>query len=758
MADSAGRQVDGISYEPLAGTPEARQRVGAELKRFGLSKGDAHLKVVAPFEPAGDQPKAIQKLADGVRKGLRYQTLMGVTGSGKTFTMAKTIEALNRPTLIMEPNKTLAAQVASEMKEFFPNNAVVYFVSYYDYYQPEAYVPQTDTYIEKDSSINEEVEKLRHQATSSLLSRRDVIVVASVSCIYGIGSPQDYAGLAPNVDKEVPLERDDLIKNLIDIQYDRNDYDLSRGTFRVRGDTVDVFPPYAENPLRISFFGDEVEFIGEIDIVSGEVIREYDAIPIWPASHYVTERPKVTHAIQTINEELEQRVAELKANNMLLEAQRLAQRTSYDLEMLETMGYCNGIENYSRHLDGRKPGEPPYTLIDYFPSDMLCIIDESHVTVPQIRGMHEGDRSRKVTLVEHGFRLPSALDNRPLRFDEFEARIPQFIYVSATPGDYEETVSQQTVEQIIRPTGLLDPLIELRPVRGQIDDLIGEIKERAARHERVLVTTLTKRMAEDLTDHLLDEGIRVNYMHSDTATLDRVEIIRNLREGKIDVLVGINLLREGLDIPEVSLVAILDADKEGFLRNRRSLIQTMGRAARNAQGKVIMYADTVTDSMREAIDETRRRRKIQEEYNKEHGIVPKTVHKSINDISSFIQEADENLGKRQRKDGVFYTGAGTEGTSKDGQPQRSTAESVADELSSLPKEEVERILQSMQQQMADASAQMDYEKAAQLRDQIVELRGTLDGMSAQDVIDNLKKGARKGSAHATRRRYRPHKH
>ena len=564
----------------MAETSGTGERFGGELKRFGVEQAGTPFKVVSPFEPAGDQPQAIEKLAHGVEEGLRYQTLMGVTGSGKTFTMAKTIEAVQRPTLIMEPNKTLAAQVASEMRELFPNNAVVYFVSYYDYYQPEAYVPQSDTYIEKDASINEEVEKLRHQATSSLLSRRDVIVVASVSCIYGIGSPQDYAGLAPNVDKEVPLERDDLIKNLIDIQYDRNDYDLQRGTFRVRGDTVDVFPPYAENPLRISFFGDEVEQIAEVDNVTGEVVREFDAIPIWPASHYVTERPKITHALKTISEELEQRVAELKANNMLLEAERLSQRTAYDLEMLENMGYCNGIENYSRHLDGRAPGEPPYTLIDYFPKDMLCIIDESHVTVPQIRGMHEGDRSRKVTLVEHGFRLPSALDNRPLRFDEFEARIPQFIYVSATPGDYEESVTQQEVEQIIRPTGLLDPKIEVRPVHGQIDDLISEIRERVGRHERVLVTTLTKRMAEDLTDHLLDEGFRVNYMHSDTATLDRVDIIRDLREGKIDVLVGINLLREGLDIPEVSLVAILDADKEGFLRNRRSLIQTMHHVCR----------------------------------------------------------------------------------------------------------------------------------------------------------------------------------
>ena len=738
-------------------TAQASERFGGELVRFGVASSDSCLEVVSPYEPAGDQPQAIEKLARGVEDGLRYQTLLGVTGSGKTFTMAKTIEKLNRPTLIMEPNKTLAAQVASEMKELFPDNAVVYFVSYYDYYQPEAYVPQTDTYIEKDSSINEEVEKLRHQATSSLLSRRDVIVVASVSCIYGIGSPQDYAGLAPNVDKEVPLERDELIKSLIDIQYDRNDYDLSRGTFRVRGDTVDVFPPYAENPLRISFFGDEVELIAEVDNVTGEIVREFDAIPIWPASHYVTERPKVTHAIQTIQEELEARVAELKANDMLLEAQRLAQRTSYDVEMLETMGYCNGIENYSRHMDGRKPGEPPYTLIDYFPKDMLCIIDESHVTVPQIRGMHEGDRSRKVTLVDHGFRLPSALDNRPLRFDEFEARIPQFIYVSATPGDYEESVTQQEVEQIIRPTGLLDPKVDVRPVRGQIDDLLSEVKERVAKKERVLVTTLTKRMAEDLTDHLLDEGIRVNYMHSDTATLDRVDIIRDLRQGKIDVLVGINLLREGLDIPEVSLVAILDADKEGFLRNRRSLIQTMGRAARNAKGEVIMYADSITDSMREAIGETRRRRQIQEQYNEEHGIVPQTVKKSITDVSSFIAEASANVDKRQRKDGVFYTASG-EGAAEQGAPgEVGSARELAVELAQLPKEEVAQIIDALEEEMAAASEAMDFETAARLRDQLVELKTQVEGGSAEEVIARLKAGARKGSAHATRRRYRPHK-
>lgn len=715
---------------------------GASLKRFGVERdqSDAKLVVHSPYEPAGDQPQAIEKLAKGVEEGLRYQTLLGVTGSGKTFTMAKTIEALNRPTLIMEPNKTLAAQVASEMRELFPDNAVVYFVSYYDYYQPEAYVPQSDTYIEKDASINEEVEKLRHQATSSLLSRRDVIVVASVSCIYGIGSPEDYAGLAPNVDKEVPLERDDLIRNLIDIQYDRNDFDLSRGTFRVRGDTVDVFPPYMENPIRIEIFGDEVEFIAEIDNTTGEVVREFDAIPIWPASHYVTERPKINHALTTINDELQARLKELRDDNRLLEAQRLQQRTAYDLEMLEHMGYCNGIENYSRHLDGRKPGEPPYTLIDYFPKDMLCIIDESHVTVPQIRGMHEGDRSRKVTLVEHGFRLPSALDNRPLRFDEFEARVPQFIYVSATPGDYEESVTQQQVEQIIRPTGLLDPKIEVRPIRGQIDDLESEIKERVAKKERVLVTTLTKRMAEDLTDHLLDEGIRVNYMHSDTATLDRVDIIRDLRQGKIDVLVGINLLREGLDIPEVSLVAILDADKEGFLRNRRSLIQTMGRAARNVSGEVIMYADAITDSMREAIDETRRRRAIQERYNEEHGIEPQTVRKAISDISSFIQEASDNVDKRSRKDGEFYTPA-----------TKTAAQQVAQELSKLPRGEVMRLIASLEEEMGAAAEEMDFERAAAARDQLVELKSLVEGAPEEEIIRRLKQGARKGSAHATRR-------
>ena len=727
------------------------ERVGGELRRFGISGEDARFEVVSPFEPSGDQPEAIASLVKGVEQGDRFQVLLGVTGSGKTFTMAKTIEALGKPTLVMAPNKTLAAQLASELKEFFPHNAVVYFVSYYDYYQPEAYVPQSDTYIEKDSSINEEVEMLRHQATASLLSRRDVIVVASVSCIYGIGSPEDYAGLAPNVDKKNPLERDEFIHALIDIQYDRNDYDLSRGCFRVRGDVVDVYPPYAEHPLRFEFFGDEVELIAEIDEVTGELLREYDAIPVWPASHYVTEKPKVTAALRSIEEECEQRVSELKAADKLLEAQRLQQRTDYDLEMLETMGFCTGIENYSRHLDGRKPGEPPFTLIDYFPKDMLCIIDESHVTVPQIRGMHEGDRSRKVTLVEHGFRLPSALDNRPLRFDEFEARIPQFIYVSATPGDYELRVSQNNVEQIIRPTGLLDPKIDVRPVRGQIDDLLDEIRVRTARHERVLVTTLTKRMAEDLTDYPLDAGVKVNYMHSDTATLDRVAILRDLRQGKIDVLVGINLLREGLDLPEVSLVAILDADKEGFLRNRRSLIQTIGRAARNAEGEVVMYADTVTDSMREAIDETMRRRAIQMAFNEAHGIQPRTVHKAINDISSFISEAAETVGKKGRSrgdtlgHGEFFTPAGEAADAAPG-VVASTGQLLAEELSSLPADELTRVIDQMEDDMRSASEAMDFEEAARLRDALVHLKAQVEDASEDEVIERLRCDARKGSA------------
>jgi excinuclease ABC subunit B len=684
-------------------------------------------RVVAPYEPAGDQPQAIAALSAGIESGRRYQTLLGVTGSGKTYTMAKTIEQVQKPTLVMAPNKTLAAQLAAELKEFFPDNAVVYFVSYYDYYQPEAYVPTTDTFIEKDASINEEVEKLRHAATAALLSRRDVIVVASVSCIYGIGSPADYAGMAVFLDKSEAMDRDTLIHGLIDIQYDRNDYELLRGSFRVRGDALDVFPPYADNPLRIELFSDEIERITELNSLTGELIKEYDSIPIWPASHYVTARVKVEHALLTIREELTQRLQEFREAGKLLEAQRLEMRTNYDLEMLETMSFCSGIENYSRHLDGREPGEPPFTLIDYFPDDFLCIIDESHVTVPQIRGMHEGDRSRKITLAEHGFRLPSALDNRPLRFDEFEARIPQFVYVSATPGDYEGRVSEAKVEQIIRPTGLLDPEVIVRQVRGQIDDIIDEARERAGRDERVLVTTLTKKMAEDLTDHLLDQGINARYMHSDIGTLERVEILRDLRLGKFDVLVGINLLREGLDLPEVSLVAILDADKEGFLRNHRSLIQTIGRAARNVSGQVIMYAEKVTDSMRSAIDETGRRREIQMAFNQEHGIEPTTIRKAVSDIMQYMQQEDEDAAV-------------------------STVDQVAKELSGLARDEVLRIIGSLEDDMAEAAQSMDFERAAKLRDQAVRLRAHIEGSSERDVLDRLRQGARKGSAFGSRKR------
>ena len=697
--------------------------IAMEGKLPDVRLANTPFKVVSPYEPAGDQPQAIKALAKNVDDGMRYQTLLGVTGSGKTFTMAKVIEATQKPTLVLAPNKTLAAQLAGELKEFFPNNSVVYFVSYYDYYQPEAYVPASDTFIEKDASINEEVEKLRHAATSALLSRRDCIVVASVSCIYGIGSPMDYAGMAVFLDKEKPADRDDVIHDLIDIQYDRNDYELSRGTFRVRGDNLDVFPPYADNPIRIEFWGDEIESISEVDNVTGEVLQTYEALPIWPASHYVTARPKLDRAMASISEELQNRLEQFRSEGKLLEAERLEMRTSYDLEMLETMGFCSGIENYSRHIDGRAPGEPPYTLIDYFPKDFLCIIDESHVTVPQIRGMHEGDRSRKITLAEHGFRLPSCLDNRPLRFDEFEQRVPQFIYVSATPGDYEERVSQAKVEQIIRPTGLLDPEIIVRPVASQIDDIIDEAKLRASRDERTLITTLTKKMAEDLTDHLLDQGVRARYMHSDIATLDRVGILRDLRMGKFDTLVGINLLREGLDLPEVSLVAILDADKEGFLRNHRSLIQTIGRAARNVSGQVLMYADKITDSMRLAIDETRRRRAIQMKYNEDNGIEPQTVRKAISNIIGYVTEG--SAGR--------------------------TAEQVNQELAELSREEVLRIISSMEDEMAEASKNMDFEQAAQIRDQVVKLRASFEGTSEEDALAGLKKQARKGSAFGNRK-------
>jgi len=681
--------------------------------------------VVSPFEPAGDQPKAIAELTRGVEDGLRYQTLLGVTGSGKTFTVAKLIEQIQKPTLVMAPNKTLAAQLASELKDFLPDNSVVYFVSYYDYYQPEAYVASTDTFIEKDASINAEVEKLRHAATAALLSRKDVVVVASVSCIYGIGSPEDYAGMAVFLGKGKAYDRDDLIRDLIEIQYDRNDYDLARGTFRVRGDVLDIFPPYADHPVRVEFFGDEIEAVSEVDQVTGEVLSTFDELPVWPATHYVTERTKLQTALGTIQEELTGRLKEFKSEGKLLEAQRLEMRVNYDLEMLETMGFTSGIENYSRHLDGRAPGEPASTLIDYFGDDFLTIIDESHVTLPQIRGMHEGDRSRKLTLVEHGFRLPSALDNRPLRFDEFEARVPQFVYVSATPGDYELGVSQQIVEQIIRPTGLIDPKIVVRPVKGQIDDLMGEIKGRTASDERTLVTTLTKKMAEDLTDYLFEHGIRVRYLHSDIATLERVEILRDLRAGEFDVLVGINLLREGLDLPEVSLVTILDADKEGFLRNGRSLIQTIGRAARNVSGEVIMYADRMTDSMKFAISETDRRREIQMAYNTEHGIEPQTIRKAIADIVQYMHEGDSQL---------------------------TTAAEAARELAKMPRADVMRLIATLEEDMSHAAESLDCEAAARLRDQAVKLRAEIESVPTDEVLNRLKKGARKGSEYGRRKR------
>jgi len=684
------------------------------------------LKVVSPFEPSGDQPKAIAGLAKGIRDNLRYQTLLGVTGSGKTFTMAKLIEEVQRPTLVMAPNKTLAAQLASELKEFLPDAAVVYFVSYYDYYQPEAYVPTTDTFIEKDSSINAEVEKLRHAATASLLSRRDVVVVASVSCIYGIGSPEDYAGMAVLLDDDMKYDRDTLISDLIDIQYDRNDYAVERGNFRVRGDVIDVFPPYADHPIRIELFGDDIERIAEVDNITGEELNTFNSLPIWPASHYVTAHAKMDKAIVAIQAELETRLAEFHSQGKLLEEQRLQMRTQYDLEMLETIGSCAGVENYSRHLDGREPGEPANTLIDYFPDDFICIIDESHVTVPQIRGMHEGDRSRKITLVEHGFRLPSALDNRPLRFDEFNRKVKQTVYVSATPGNYELDISQKVVEQIIRPTGLIDPEIEVRSSKGQIDDLLNEIHERVQSDERVLVTTLTKKMSEDLTDYLYEHGVKVRYLHSDIGTLERVEILRELRQGVIDVVVGINLLREGLDLPEVSLVAILDADKEGFLRNHRSLIQTIGRAARNVSGKVLMYADRTTDSMKFAIEETDRRRAIQTAYNKEHGIKPETIRKAISDISSFIGGDEAAEG-----DAVIDAAA---------------------ELAALGKDRALSIVSAMEEEMTLAAEKLDFESAARIRDQVLKLRTEIEGIGKDDVLGKLKSSARKGSTYGHKRR------
>ncbi len=650
-------------------------------------------QVVAPFEPAGDQPQAIAKLAEGIRCGLHAQTLLGVTGSGKTYTMAKVIEAVQKPTLVIAHNKTLAAQLCNEFREFFPHNAVHYFVSYYDYYQTEAYVPQSDTYIEKDASINDEIDRLRHAATSALLQRRDVVIVASVSCIYGLGSPEDYIGLTLSLKSGEFRDRDHILRRLVGIQYERNDIGFQRGTFRVRGDVIEIIPAYSDNVVRIELFGDEVERILELDPITGEVLAENEEIMIYPASHFVTSTEKLQRAIKSIEMELAEVLQKLKAENKLLEAQRLEQRTRYDLEMLEQMGFCQGIENYSRHLSGRAEGEMPSTLLDYFPKDFLMFIDESHVTIPQIRGMYHGDRSRKETLVKYGFRLPSALDNRPLTFPEFESHINQVIFVSATPGPYEIEHEQQRVEQILRPTGLVDPEIVVRSTKGQIDDLLDEIEKTVARKERVLVTTLTKKMAEDLTDYLADVGIKVRYLHSDIETLDRVEILRDLRTGEFDVLVGINLLREGLDLPEVSLVAILDADKEGFLRSERSLIQTIGRAARNVNGRVVMYADTITKSMEIAISETNRRRRLQMAHNEKHGITPQTIKKEVKDIVQAVRAAEDS-GEYQ----VDVT------------PDKAALKDIISYIKDL------------EQQMYRAASDLEFELAAQLRDRIKELR------------------------------------
>ena len=648
-------------------------------------------QLVSEYKPSGDQPTAIEALAKGVELGIREQTLLGVTGSGKTFTMASVIEKVNKPTLVLAHNKTLAAQLCSEFREFFPNNAVEYFISYYDYYQPEAYIAHTDTYIEKDSSINEEIDRLRHSATSALFERRDVIVVASVSCLYGLGDPIDYKSMVISlrVGQERPM--DEVLKKLAEIRYERNDMDFSRNKFRVRGDTLEVYPAYwAGRAIRIEFFGDEIDRVAEINAVSGLPERYLDHVAIYPASHYVASRDKMERAMAEIRRECDQQVEFFRAQDKLLEAQRIAQRTAYDLEMLTEIGFCTGIENYSRVIQGREPGTPPTTLLDYFPEDFLLFVDESHVTLPQCRAMYAGDRSRKDSLVNYGFRLPSAYDNRPLNFTEFDEKLNQIIYVSATPAEYESTRSGQTVEQVIRPTGLLDPLVEVRPIDGQIDDLIGEINARTARQERVLVTTLTKKMAEDLTLYLQKAGIKVRYMHSDIGAMERMEIIRDLRMAKFDVLIGINLLREGLDLPEVSLVAILDADKEGFLRSETSLIQTIGRAARNAEGRVIMYADHVTASMDAAIKETQRRREIQDAYNQEHGIVPKTIIKSVRDLI----EISSPTAERKGRSGVKMT-----------------------------KAEKEKEIARLEKQMKEAARMMEYEYAAILRDQIIELRG-----------------------------------
>ncbi|NLN17692.1 MAG: excinuclease ABC subunit UvrB [Firmicutes bacterium] len=656
-------------------------------------------RVVSDYTPAGDQPQAIEKLVEAIEAGQRYITLLGATGTGKTYTMAEVIERVQKPTLVIAHNKTLAAQLCSEFRAFFPDNAVHYFISYYDYYQPEAYVPQTDTYIEKDSSINDEIDRLRHAATSALFERRDVLIVASVSCIYGLGSPDDYVAMTLSLQNGDFRDRDKILRKLVGIQYTRNDIGFKRGTFRVRGDVIEIVPVYNENVIRIELFGDEVERILELDPLTGEVLAQLDKISIYPATHYVTPEEKLKIALASIEQELEERVAFLKREGKLLEAQRLEQRTRYDLEMLQEVGYCPGVENYSRHLDGRQPGEPPPTLLDYFPGDYLMIVDESHQTLPQIRGMYFGDRSRKETLVEYGFRLPSALDNRPLTWEEFERHVVQVVFTSATPGPYEREKSQVVVEQIIRPTGLVDPEVEVRPVEGQIDDLIDEIEQVTTRGERVLITTLTKKMAEDLTDYLADNGIKVRYLHSEIESLERVEILRDLRLGEFDVLVGINLLREGLDLPEVSLVAILDADREGFLRSETSLIQTIGRAARNVNGRVIMYADTITESMRRAIDETNRRRAVQMAYNEAHGITPETVRKAIHEaIRAELPEKQEASEAKTP---------------------------VRQDLFAMDSRELASYIKKLEAEMMEAARKLEFERAAELRDEIAEMREIL---------------------------------
>jgi excinuclease ABC subunit B len=666
-------------------------------------------QVVSPFRPAGDQPRAIAQLSEGIRRGDRFQTLLGITGSGKSATIAWTIEAVQKPTLVIAPNKSLAAQLASEFREFFPHNRVEYFVSYYDYYQPEAYIPSTDTYIEKDSSINDEIDRLRHATTASLLTRPDVIVVASVSCIYGLGSPDEYRSRLLLLRRGEEYDQREILRRLVDIHYERNDTNLVRGRFRVRGDTIEVHPAYEETLVRIQLFGDEVERICRVDPVTGEQVEELEDLVVYPATHYVAGEERMRRAIEGIEAELAERLAWFESQGKLLEAQRLRMRTQYDIEMLSEIGLCNGIENYSRHIDGRAPGEPPYTLLDFFPEDWLLVIDESHVTVPQLHGQYEGDRSRKETLVEHGFRLPSACDNRPLRFDEVYERIHQCIFMSATPSPYEVSQSTQVVEQIVRPTGLVDPEVVVKPTKGQIDDLIDSVNRVSSRGGRVLVTTLTKKMAEDLTDYLVEMGLRVRYLHSNIDTIERIEILRDLRLGEFDVLVGINLLREGLDLPEVSLVAILDADKEGFLRSETSLIQTMGRAARNVDGQVVMYADTVTDSMRRAISETQRRRRLQQEYNARHGIDPQTVRKAVTDILAQIRPETEEAGLARPATGRGNGRRAGRGVSR----------------AQLPGEELGRLILTLEEEMREAAAELRFEYAARLRDEIKELKREL---------------------------------